>query len=653
MSRPSEAHITPVHQWDVTIDDSFWSPYLERVRETMLDYQYDQLETSGCLENFRAAAGRGDAEFQGMWFVDTDAYKWIEAASYVLETGESAELRERVDEVVELIAEAQADDGYLDTWITLEYPDRRWTNLSMGHELYCAGHLIEAAVAHYRATGDERLLNVATAFADLIDDVFGPEGRTGTPGHEEVELALVRLFRVTDDERYLDLATFFVERRGRGDLEAEFENTEGRAGSEGMWDGTRGALFDGDEYDGSYAQDHAPVREQATTEGHSVRATYLYAAMADLVIETGDAELFAALSSLWENMTERRTYVTGGIGSTHEGERFTEDYHLPNETSYAETCASVGSIFWNHRMFQLTGEARFPELVERTLYNAFLAGVSLDLTEFFYANAHEVGPDGHALSATDDSRFSNERQGWFECACCPPNAARLLTSLGGYLYARSDEPAVYVNQFVGSEASLVVDDADVTLRQETSFPWDGDVTLTTDVDDPVEFALRVRVPEWSRDVSVSVDGASVPVDTSGDYLAVEREWADGDELALEFGMRPERLVAHPSVDDDRGKIALRRGPLVYCLEGVDHDRPLHHYAIDDESAIEVTRRPDLLRGVTTLEGTAAVPDREEWMDSLYRRAEDTSRTDATFTAIPCYAWANRTPGEMRVWLESA
>lgn len=637
----------------VVVDDEFWSPYVERVHDTVRDYQYEQLEASGCLDNFRIVAGRADGEFTGRWFQDSDAYKWLEAASYLLATRDDPELRARVDEVIDLVADAQQPDGYLDTYVTLEWPERRWTNLTMVHELYCAGHLIEAAVAHHEATGEETLLDVAVGVADRVDAVFGPDGRDGTPGHEEIELALVKLARVTGEGRYRDLAAFFVDQRGRGALEREFENSGERAGDEAMWEGMRSVFFEDGTYDGSYAQDHAPVREHEAVEGHAVRAMYLYTGVADLVLETGDEELLETLLGLWENMTEKRTYVTGGIGSTHEGERFTRDYHLPNETSYAETCASVGSVLWSDRLFRLTGDARYPDLVERTLYNAFLAGVSLDLTRFFYANAHEVGPAGHALADVDPQRFSNQRQGWFETACCPPNAARMLASLSGHVYGQGvDDDAVYVRQFVGSEATLEVGDADLTLRQESALPWDGEVTLTADPDAPVAVPIRVRVPEWCTGVSAAVNGEAVPADADDAYLAVEREWTAGDELAITFEMAPELLVAHPAVDADRGKVALRRGPLVYCLEGVDHDRPLAHYAVPADADVEATHRPDLLEGVTTLEGTARVPAMDDWDGALYRRAADVERTDAPFTAVPFYAWANRDPGEMRVWLQS-
>ena len=445
----------------VEIDDDFWRPRIERNRKETIEYQYEQLETSGCLENFRRAAESKTGGFEGMWFADSDAYKWLEAASYVLATDDDADLVRRVDEVIDLVAAAQEDDGYLNTYFTLEAPDKRWTNLNMMHELYCAGHLIEAAVAHHRATGKRTLLDVALDAADHINDVFSDEV-DGAPGHQEIELALVKLARVTGDDRYVDLTRYFVERRGREDcFEEEFENPEGRAGydpdaEEDIIDSARDVFYENDEYDGQYAQAHVPLEDQDAVEGHAVRAMYFLTGVADIAAETGDDELLGHLERLWENMTTKRTYVTGGIGSGHHGERFTEDYDLPNDTAYAETCAAIGSIFWNQRLFELTGEAKYAHLIERTLYNGFLAGVSLDGTEFFYDN--RLASDG-----------DHTRQGWFDCACCPPNVARLFASLGRSLYATGDD-RLSITQYVGSTATLEVDGNEVGVTQTTDFP---------------------------------------------------------------------------------------------------------------------------------------------------------------------------------------
>ncbi|MFB6307993.1 MAG: glycoside hydrolase family 127 protein [Haloarculaceae archaeon] len=639
----------------VSINDSFWTPRIETNRSVTIEYQYDQLESSGCLENFRRAAAGDSGGFQGFWFADTDAYKWIEAASYVLASDEDSDLETRVDDVIELVAAAQEADGYLNTYFTLEEPDRKWTNLHMMHELYCAGHLFEAAAAHYRATGKETLLDVATDFADHIDDVFGDE-IDGVPGHEEVELGLVKLARVTGEDDYVELARYFNELRGGDDrLAWEVEHADeiggqaygtgeghadeiGGEGHEGMAMAahSRRLFCEDGEYDGSYAQAHAPFFEQEKVEGHAVRAMYFFTGIAEVAKETGDDELTEHLETLWENMTTKRMYVTGGIGSAHEGERFTEDYDLPNDTAYAETCAAIGSIFWNQRMFELTGDRKYADLIERTLYNGFLAGVSLDGTEFFYDNVLES--DG-----------SHTRQGWFDCACCPPNIARMLASLERYLYATTDHD-LYVNQYMGSTATPELHGTDIEIEQTTDYPWDGSVTIDIDAAEPTVFALHLRVPEWCSEASVEVNGDPVEVGDE-EYITLERAW-DTDRIDVTFEQSVTVLRSHPAVEANAGRVALKRGPLVYCLEETDNERPLHQYAVDPEANVEATYRDDLLDGVVTLDVEARAPSMEEWEGDLYRPDETTDDESETITAVPYYAWDNRETGEMRVWLHT-
>ena len=623
---------------EVAIDDDFWSPRRERNRDVTISYQYEQLEESGTLENFRRVDAGESGGFQGMWFQDTDAYKWIEAASYVLSQRDDPELEAKVDEVISLIADAQQPDGYLNTYFSLVEPENRWTNLHMMHELYCAGHLIEAAVAHYRATGKETLLEVAVDFADLVDDVFGDEVE-GVPGHEEIELALLKLYRVTDETRYLDLAKYFIDLRGKEDrLAWEIDNPETLGGAEyedGEVISAARSVFTHEDgtYDGRYAQAHEPLREQETVEGHSVRAMYLFAAATDLAIETGEDELIEALEGLWTNMTTKRMYVTGGLGPEEAHEGFTTDYDLRND-AYAETCAAIGSVYWNQRLFELTGEAKYADLIERTLYNGFLAGVSLDGTEFFYENPLESDGDHH-------------RKGWFTCACCPPNAARLLASLGEYVYGQRDS-ALYVNQYLGSTVSTTVDGATVELSQDSSLPWTGEVTIDVDAGG-ASVPIRLRIPEWAESSTVTVNGEELNAPSEG-YLEVDREWDDG-RIELTFEQTVTQLEAHPEVAADAGRVALKRGPLVYCLEAVDNDRPLHQYEAPSTS-VSTEHRPDLLEGVTVIEGEASVPDQQGWDGELYRPADETARKRTEFTAIPYYAWDNREPGAMRVWIRS-
>jgi DUF1680 family protein len=625
---------------EVDIEDEFWSPWVARNRNVTIEYQYDQLEAAGSLENFRRVADGESGGFRGMWFQDSDAYKWLEAASFELAKSDDPDLRARVDEVIELVAGAQADDGYLNTYFQLVEPDQRWTNLHMLHELYCAGHLLEAAVAHHEATGEESLLSVATALADHIDDVFGDEV-DGVPGHEEIELGLVKLYRVTDEDRYLDLASYFVDLRGHDDrLAWELDHPDEIGGGEYDSDDWEGSIHDGsrtvfldDEgaYDGSYAQAHAPVREQSTTEGHSVRAMYLYAAVTELVAERDDEELRAALDRLWENMTTKRMYITGGIGPEHEHEGFTEDYDLPNETAYAETCAAIGSIFWNQRMFELTNEPKYADLIERTLYNGFLAGIGLDGKHFFYVNPLASAGDHH-------------RKGWFTCACCPPNAARLFSSLGQYLYSVNDGE-LYVNQYVGSDLATSVDGTAVELDQSSALPWKGTVSITVEADGPVP--INLRIPSWCDDATVTIDGETIDQDGSG-YARVEREW-DGERIELSLAQETELKTAHPAVESDAGRVAVERGPLVYCAEAVDNDRPLHQYEVPTGTGVNAEHDADLLNGVTALRADAAVPSMDGWEGSLYRPADEMETEDDDIELVPYYAWDNREAGTMQVW----
>ncbi|WP_136689512.1 glycoside hydrolase family 127 protein [Halorhabdus amylolytica] len=626
----------------VTIEDGFWQRRREVNREQTIEYQYQQLEAAGTLDNFRRASAGEEGDHNGMWFQDSDAYKWIEAASYVLADRDDPELEERVDEAIELIAAAQEDDGYLNTYFALEEPEKRWTNLNMLHELYCAGHLIEGAVAHYRATGKETLLQVAIDFADHIDEIFGEE-IDGVPGHQEIELALMKLAEVTDEDRYRDLAQYFVDRRGHTDrFVEEFENIEEIAGYDPDEDGiatdARDVFFEDGEYDGQYAQAHAPLRDQETIEGHAVRAVYYYAGATDVAAATGDDELLDHLDRLWQNMTQKRMYVTGGIGSQHFGERFSEDYDLPNDTSYAETCAAIGSIFWSQRMFEETGEAKYIDLIERQLYNAMLVGVSLDGQQFFYDNVLET--DGN-----------KSREGWFECACCPPNVARLLASLERYLYT-VDEDGLSINQYVGGTATPTIGETDVTVTQTTEMPWEGTVEVDVDAAEPSPFAVRLRVPEWCTDATVEVNGEPIDVDADAGYVTIERKW-DNDRITAEFEQSVEVLEAHPAVEDDFGRVALQRGPLVYCLEEIDNDRPLYQYTVAPDDAFDATLREDLLEGVVTLEGEATAPSMDGWDGKLYRPTAETDDEPVTISAVPYYAWNNRGPGAMRVWLNGA
>ena len=632
----------------VQVDDRFWNHYTSLVRDVIIPYQRQVLndelpgvERSNAFENFRIAAGEAEGDFYGEVFQDSDVAKWLEAVAYSLTTKSDPELETIADEVIDLIARAQEPDGYLNTFFIGDRKDQRWTNLTEDHELYCAGHLIEAAVAYYQATGKDTLLRVARAFADHIDSVFGsePEKLKGYPGHEEIELALVKLYGVTGENRYLKLAKYFVDERGREPnyLDAEYENCADKS----KYRNPR-------EWGLKYSQAHLPVREQATAEGHSVRAMYLYAAMADLARETGDKELAEACKRLWRNVTQRRMYITGGIGSQAYGEGFTMDYDLPNDRSYTETCASIGLIFWAQRMLNLEADRQYADICERALYNGVLAGMSLDGKKFFYVNPLEVWPESCA-NRHDQRHVKTTRQAWFSCACCPPNLARLLASLGQYCYSYG-ENEVYVHLYVGGRAVANVAGNKVQLDQRTDFPWDGRVELTVSPETAGEFTLCLRIPGWCDKPSIRLNGVNVelgPITEKG-YAKLTRLWSEGDRVELDFPMEIKRIYAHPNVRMNAGKIAIARGPMIYCLEESDNGSVLTDIALPREAALEASYDPDLLGGVMVISGEA-LRSGESPSDDLYD-TKPPEKVVASLKGIPYYAWNNRGEGEMLVWI---
>jgi len=595
---------------DVQIEDTFWAPRLKTTREKTLPATLKWCEDTGRISNFAKAGGLMEGDFQGIYFNDSDVYKVLEGASYLLHLRPDPELERYVDEIIAKIASAQQEDGYLNSYYTLVEPDRRWTDLRHRHELYCAGHMFEAAVAHYQATGKRNFLDVACKFADLIDSIFGPGKRHGLPGHEETELALVKLYQVTGEERYLNLAKFFVDERGNADGHNLF---------------------------GDYCQDHIPIREQSEITGHAVRAMYLYSGVADVARLTNDQELIDMMERIWKDVVLRKMYITGGIGPSSRNEGFTVAYDLPNDTAYAETCASVGMALWNHRLNLLHADARFADVLEQVMYNGLLSGVALEGDLFFYVNPLA-------------SRGNHHRQPWFGCACCPSNVMRFLPSVGGYVYAHSED-AVYVNLYVTSTGTVPLKDTTVTVRQETNYPWDGHVAITVNVDKPARFTLMARIPGWSKMPRLSVKGRSgdmEPTSISKGYLAISREWQSGDVVELDFEMPVRRIRANPRVESNVGRVALQRGPIVYCLEKVDNETPVRSLALPPDAKVEVEHRPNLLGGVTVLKGTAVARQPEDWANTLYRPATEPKQTQ--FVAVPYYAWDNREPGDMVVWL---
>ncbi|MHB0876889.1 MAG: glycoside hydrolase family 127 protein [Anaerolineae bacterium] len=639
-----DVRLTPVPLDAVDITDCFWAPRQQAVRSVTLPIQYEQCRATGRIDAWRLHWRPGEPSPPHV-FWDSDVAKWIEAAAYSLTTHPDPELEGLVDGVVDLIAAAQQPDSYLNTHFIVVEPEKRWTNLRDWHELYCAGHLMEAAVAYYRATGKRVLLDVLCRYADLIDATFGREEgkRRGYPGHEEIELALVKLYRATGEGRYLRLAQYFVEERGS---RPHYYDAEARARGEDP------AHWFGGSY--AYNQSHLPVRQQETAEGHAVRAMYLYAAMADLAGETGDESLLVACRRLWRNVTQWRLYVTGGVGSSRQGERFTYDYGLPNEAAYAETCAAIGLVFWAHRMLQVDRRGEYADVMERALYNGVLSGISLSGDRFFYVNPLEVDSSAAAYEmATHGNRhLSTERQPWFDCACCPPNVARLLTSLGQYVCSTSGDE-VYVHLYVGGTLAPETDRGRVLLRCETRYPWDGAVRLVVQPERETDLMLALRVPGWCRRATLAVNGEPVDVGTvlEDGYARIRRLWRPGDVIDLTMAMPVERVEAHPAVRSAAGRVALQRGPLVYCLEQVDNGPNLNDISLARGAPLQPEWRADLLEGVVELRGEGRRRSLAGWEDALYR-AEASAGEPAAVMAVPYYAWANREPGDMLVWVRS-
>jgi len=603
----TDAALTAVPFTEVSITDAFWAPRLKTTREKTLPANFKWCEDTGRISNFAKAGGTMPGEFEGIYFNDSDVYKVIEGAAYLLHLQPDPELDEYLDGVIAKIASAQEDNGYLNTYYILKEPDKKWTDLRVRHELYCAGHLFEAAVAHYRATGKRSLLDVACGLADLIDSIFGPGKRQGVAGHEEIELGLVKLYQVTDEARYLRLAEYFVNARG---------NAEGR------------------ELYGDYCQDHIPIREQSEIVGHAVRAMYLYSGVADVARLTGDQELVEMMERIWRDVTLRKMYVTGGIGPSAHNEGFTVAYDLPNDSAYAETCAAIGMALWNHRLNLMHADGRYADVLERALYNGLLSGIGLDGEHFFYVNPLA-------------SRGSHHRQEWYGCACCPTNLVRFLPSLGGYLYAHAGD-RVYVNLYVAGRGKVPIPGGTVELIQETTYPWDGRVKITVQPGAVSAFALYLRIPGWCEQHRVEVNGTATELPVEKGYVCIRRTWNAGDTVVLKLEMPVRRVYAHPKVEADVGRVALQRGPLVYCLEGVDNDGRVRNLVLPPDTVVRAEHRPDLLGGVTVLTGAALARQPESWRDALYQ--ESPRPEEAAFVAVPYYAWDNRAPGPMVVWL---
>ena len=629
---PIQRQLKPVPFTEVTFDDAFWAPRIELNRIVSIPHIYQQCEITGRFSAFDLNFQRAVPSPIVLIFGDSDPAKWIEAASCSLATHPDPALEVLVDQLADKIIQAQQSDGYLNTHFIATQPEMRWRNLRDWHEMYCAGHMIEGAVAHYQATGNRKLLDALCRYADHIDAAFGrePGKKRGYCGHPEIELALVKLYHATNNPRYLKLATYFIDERG---TQPHYYDLEARERGEDP------AQFWAKTYE--YCQAHVPIREQTKVVGHAVRAMYLFSAAADLAHENNDPTLLETCERLWDNLVTKRMYLTGGIGPSHHNEGFTQDYDLPDETAYAETCATIGLIQWNHRLLQFSGESKYSDVIERGLYNGFLSSISLDGARFSYENPLASAGGFH-------------RQSWFECPCCPPNVARTLASLGQFFYStgRSD---IWVHLFAQGTAKLKVDGSDVSIQQVTRYPWDGDVNLYVRIANPQTFTLHLRVPGWCGGWQLRINGTPVTDvrPQANGYVAIAREWHPDDIVEYRMEMPVQTVWAHPAVKDLQGHIALQCGPIVYCFEEVDHGGILDRIALNPKQVLsnnfEKEYQENLLGGVNILRGKGRLMDAQGWDGVLYRY-EEPSWKDTDVMAIPYYAWNNRAPGKMRVWI---
>jgi uncharacterized protein len=619
----------------------FWGGRIDAVAGRTADILYERCVAAGMLEQidpdrpspgvripFHVSDGFTARTVTTQMFWDSDIGKTIETAAYSLYRKANPGLEAKIDAIVDMYARLQQEDGYLSSWYQRIQPGLRWTNLRDCHELYCAGHLIEGAVAYFQATGKRKLMDVMCRYADHIADTFGPEPgkRPGYCGHEEIELALVKLARATGARKYLDLAKYFIDQRGQ---QPHYFDSEARARGADPKD------FHFKTYE--YNQSHKPVREQDKVVGHAVRAMYLYSGMADIATEYGDDSLRIALDRLWDDLHAKNLYVTGGLGPSKENEGFTSDYDLPNESAYAETCAAVGLAFWASRMLGMGPNARYADALERALYNGSISGLSLDGSRFFYENPLE-------------SRGKHNRWLWHRCPCCPPNIGRMVAAIGTYMYGIADD-SVAVHIYGESVLRFEIAGQPVRLTQGARYPWDGAVTLTVATEAPARFTLYLRIPGWSRQAKLAVNGLAVdlPSATRDGYAAIARDWTSGDTVSLDLAMIVERVHANPHVRQDAGRIALTRGPLVYCFEGADNAVDLSRARVSEAAQFVCAFEPDLLDGVVTLTAEASIESTADWSNTLYRR--EPPRTEPmAIKAVPYFAWDNRTPGEMSVWL---
>ncbi len=633
-------HITSTALSNVKINDSFWGHIQTLVKEVVLPYQEDILRDkipdaakSHAIENFRIAAGEAEGEFYGAVFQDSDVAKWLETAAYALATGENKALEERADAIIDIIERAMQPDGYLNTYFTIKKPEHRWQNLLECHELYCAGHMMEAAVAYYEATGKDKLLKLMCRFADHIDNRFGKDKVRGIPGHQEVELGLLRLSLATGEERYQRLAEYFLFERG---TEPGYFEEEAKKRDWNIW----GLKPD----EGEYMQNHAPILEQRDAVGHSVRAMYMYTAMAHLASLSGNKELYAACERLWDSTVNRRMYVTGGIGSTTHGEAFSIDYDLPNDTIYAETCASIGLAFFARRMLEIKPKGEYGDILEKVLYNGILSGMQLDGKRYFYVNPLEVVP-GLSGKQPEYKHVLPVRPKWYGCACCPPNLTRLVASLGQFIYGENED-TVFAHLYVGSEAKLSTAGG-VTVTCTSGLPFDGHVRFTVNpANNSAQFRFALRIPYWTDRYTVTVNGKPVNAVLTDGYAYINESWQPGDVIDVIFDMPVRRVYANAAVREDIGLVSLIRGPIVYCLEQVDNGAELHTLVLPRNAPVDAVHESLPIGKLTILKANGY---KLTSSNALYSFTPP-EKTPFPLTFIPYYAWANREEGGMRVFI---
>jgi uncharacterized protein len=614
--------LTAIPFSQVDVQSAFWTPRLDANHHVTVQHCIDWCEKTGRISNFAKAGGLMDGKFEGIYFNDSDVYKVLEGAAYELARRPNADLDATVDAIIAKMAAAQEENGYLNSYYTLVEPENKWTNLKDRHELYCAGHLFEAAVAHYQATGKRNLLDIALRFADRIDELFGPGKRHDVPGHEEIELALIKLYDATQEQKYLRLAEFFIEERGNAEHREPY---------------------------GKYCQDHLPVREQSEVFGHAVRAMYYFSGVADLAMKTGDQALIAACDRIWNDLTTRKMYITGGIGVSGHGEGFAEGFDLPNEHSYAETCASIALGFFAHRLTLLRQDAHYADIFEQVLYNGLLSGVSLDGDTFFYRNPLEShGPETFDTSGGKQGTSKKHRQHWFSCACCPSNVVRFIPKVGEYLYAAADQK-LYINHFMESQSKFEIGGTEISISQKTDYPWDGDIRIEIEPNQKKQIAVFIRVPNWCDNARVRVNGRDAAHTPVKGYVCIDRVWKRGDTIRLDYPMPVRRVAANPQIIENRGKVALMRGPLLYCLEEMDAAFSLWDFSLPSNAKLKPQFQRNLMNGTVVIKGKGLLSaNPRQWDTALYQPVS--KKKTVSFTAVPYCLWDNRKPGDMIVWL---